>query len=122
VGGEVPEWRERCVSYVVLDGDEPCGTGSSFLCPRVAGRAYFSAAWIDPRYRRQGLGRQLVEKAMDWAAAHGADHLKLWVDDTNPGAADFYRVLGFHPTGEGRPVSPGSSDRESSFVLRVAAR
>jgi ribosomal protein S18 acetylase RimI-like enzyme len=123
VGGQVPAWRERCVSYVVLDSaGEACGTGSCFLCSRVPRRAYFSAAWVDPRCRRQGIGRRLVEMATAWAAAHGADHLRLWVDDTNPGAAKFYRALGFEPTGESRPVSPNSSDLESSFELRPAAQ
>src|SRR5688500_10177791 len=83
VGGQDPQWRDRCVSYVVLDADEACGTATCFLCPRVPRRAYVSAAWVDPRYRRLGLGRQLVDEAIDWAAAHGADHLRLWVDDTN---------------------------------------
>jgi ribosomal protein S18 acetylase RimI-like enzyme len=119
VGGDVEAWRERCISYVVFDGDEPCGTASSYLCSRIAGRAYFSAAWIDPRYRRRGLGRQLVRRAIDWAAAHGADHLRLWVDDTNPGAAKFYEALGFDRAGENRPVSPGSELRESCFERRL---
>ena len=121
VGGQAPEWRDRCVSYVVLDGDDACGTATCFLCPHVPRRAYFTAAWIDPRYRRRGLGRQLVDMAIAWAAAHGADQLRLWVDDTNPGAAEFYGALGFVPTGENRPVNPGSSDRQSGFERRLAA-
>jgi len=124
VGGQAPQWRDRCVSYVVLDGDgddDACGTASCYLCPRVPRRAYFSAAWIDPRYRRQGLGRQLVDMAIAWAAAHGADELRLWVDDTNPAAAEFYRALGFVPTGENRPISEGSSDRQTCFERRLAA-
>lgn len=126
VGGQDPQWRDRCVSYVVLDregegkGEDACGTATCYLCPQVPRRAYFTAAWIDPRYRRRGLGRQLVDAAIAWAAAHGADHLRLWVDDTNPAAAEFYRALGFVPTGENRPVSPGSSDRQSSFERRLA--
>jgi ribosomal protein S18 acetylase RimI-like enzyme len=122
VGGDVPEWRDRCISFVVFDGDEPCGTGSSFLCSRVPRRAYFSAAWIDPRYRRRGLGRRLVDDVIEWATAHGADHIRLWVDDTNPGAAKFYEALGFRPTGESRPVSPGSSLCESSYERRLCTR
>jgi GNAT superfamily N-acetyltransferase len=121
VGGRIPEWRERCVSYVVLNLDNACGTASCFLCSRVQRRAYFSAAWIDPHFRRRGIGRQLLEKAIAWATAHGADHLKLWVDDTNPAAAEFYRANGFVPTGESRPVGPGSPDRESSFERQLAA-
>ena len=100
VGGQIPQRRDRCVSWVVLDGDKACGAATCYLCPRVRGHAYLSAAWIDPSYRRRGLGRELVDTAIAWAAAHGADQLRLWVDDTNPAAADFYGALGFAPTGE----------------------
>lgn len=121
VGGADPTWRDRCASFVVLDGDDACGTATCYLCPEVPRRAYFTSAWIDPRYRMTGLGRQLVDAAITWAAAHGADHLRLWVDDTNPAAADFYRALGFAPTGENRPVSERASVRQSCFELRLAA-
>ena len=119
VGGLDPQWRDRCVSYVVLDGDDACGTATCYLCPEVLRRAYLSAAWVDPRYRRLGLGRRLVDTAIAWAADHGADQLRLWVDDTNPGAADFYRSLSFLATGENRPVSEGSPDRQRCFERRL---
>src|SRR5579884_3086445 len=121
VGGQVEKWRDRCVSYVMLDGAEACGTASCYLCPHVPRRAYFSAAWIDPRFRRQGYGRKLMDAAIAWARAHGSDHLKLWVDDANPGAAAFYRALGFKATGENRPIGPDLLERESSYELRLAA-
>jgi ribosomal protein S18 acetylase RimI-like enzyme len=120
VSGQDPPWRDRCVSYVVLEGDDPCATVTCYLCPRVPRRAYVTSAWVDPRHRRSGLGRRLVDAAIGWAAAHGADHLRLWVDDTNPDAAEFYRALGFAPTGENQPVSPGSPERQSGFERRLA--
>jgi ribosomal protein S18 acetylase RimI-like enzyme len=119
VGGQDPQWRDRCVSYVVLNGDDACGTATCYLCPRVPGHAYFTSAWIDPRHRRRGLGRELVDAAITWAADHGAEHLRLWVDDTNPAAAEFYRALAFVATGESQPVSEGSSDRQSCFERRL---
>jgi GNAT superfamily N-acetyltransferase len=119
--GEVPKWKGRCITYVLLDGSEPCGTASCYLCPRVPKRAYFSAAWIDPRYRRQGYGRQFMNLAIAWATAHGANHLKLWVDGTNPHAAAFYKSLGFTPTGETHPVSPECKNGESSYELRLTS-
>ena len=130
VGGQAPQWRDRCVSYVVLDADadadddaddDACGTATCYLCPHVPRRAHFTSAWVDPRYRRRGVGRALVDKAIAWAAARGADHLRLWVDDTNPDAARFYRALGFIATGEDRPVSEGADDRQSSFERRLSA-
>jgi ribosomal protein S18 acetylase RimI-like enzyme len=130
VGGQDPQWRDRCASFVVLDGvddgdgdddvADACGTATCYLCPHVPRRAYFTSAWIDPRYRRRGLGRALVDAAVAWAAARGADELRLWVDDTNPGAAEFYRALGFVPTGENRPVGEGAAERQSCFARRLA--
>jgi len=119
VGGQDSQWQDRCVSYVVLDGDDACGTATCYLCPKVPRRAYFTSAWIDPRYRRRGLGRKLVDTAITWAAAHGADHMRLWVDDTNPAAAEFYRAIGFVPTGESQPVPAHSSNRQTGFERRL---
>jgi GNAT superfamily N-acetyltransferase len=120
-GGEVPKWKDRCVGYVVIEGGEAFGTASSYLCSRVPKRAYFSAAWIAPQYRRKGIGRKMVEMAKDWAATQGPDHLKLWVDDANPDAATFYRAIGFSPTGENRQIDSDAPERESSFELRLTA-
>jgi hypothetical protein len=62
-----------------------------------------------------------VDRAIEWAAAHGADQLKLWADDTNPTAARFYESLGFRRTGEkNRPVGPGSPLRESNYERPLA--
>jgi len=121
LAGDVAEWRNRCVCMMVLDGDNVCATAGGVVCDQIRGRAYFNAAWVDPLYRRRGLGRRLVREVSAWAAARGCDHLKLWVDDTNPGAAAFYRSLGFQPTGEARPVSPGSELRERGMQTRLVA-
>lgn len=121
LGGHDAQWRDRCVNYIALDGHDACATVTCYLCPEVPRRAYVTAAWVDPGYRRGGLGRQLLENAIAWAAAHGADHLRHWVDDTNPDATEFYQALGFAPTGENQPVSEGSSLRQSCFERRMAA-
>ena len=119
VGGQDPQWRDRCVSFVVPDGDgdgaDACGTATCYLCPHVTGHAYVTSAWIAPGHRRRGLGRSLVDAAGAWALERGASRLRLWVDDTNPAAADFYVALGFVETGESRPVSPGSSESQRLF-------
>lgn len=120
VGGRDPTWGDRCASFVLLDADEPSGTVTCYLCPRVERRAYVTAAWIDPRLRRGGLGRRLIDASIAWARARGADHIRLWVDDTNPDAAAFYEAIGFAPTGECRPVRDGAAEKQSAFELRLA--
>ena len=119
LGGGDPKWGDRCVGYVVLDGEEACGTATCFLCPEVAGRAYLTAAWVDPRYRGRGLWRRLVEQALGWAADRGADHLRLWMDDTNPSAAGFYEAMGFIATGQSQPTGEGATARQSAYERRL---
>jgi ribosomal protein S18 acetylase RimI-like enzyme len=120
--GEVAEWRGRCIAYFATDGEAVCGKAISFLGGKTSRTAYLSGVWVDPAFRRQGLGRRLVREACAWAASKGADALKLWVDDANPAGAAFYQSLGFQPTGESRPVSPRSADRQSCFGLALPAR
>ncbi len=135
LGGQDPKWQDRCASYVAHDpthaagtADTPdespavaCATITCYLCPTVPRRAYVTSAWVEPNCRRGGVGRQLVDRAITWAAEHGADHVRLWVDDTNPAATKFYEALGFAKTGESQPVSDGSSLRQSCFERRLAA-
>jgi GNAT superfamily N-acetyltransferase len=120
VGGEDEKWGDRCAAWVAVDGEEPCGTATCYLCPIVAGRAWFTAAWVDPRHRRRGVGRGLVDAAVAWSRQRGAEAMRLWVDDTNPAAVEFYGALGFLATGESQPTKEGSSGRQDCFELRLA--
>jgi ribosomal protein S18 acetylase RimI-like enzyme len=56
--------------------------------------------WVDPGYRRAGVGRLLIEGLMDWSHARGLRSLKLMVTSVNQGAIDFYERLGFRKTGK----------------------
>jgi ribosomal protein S18 acetylase RimI-like enzyme len=104
-----------------MEGEVACAKALAFLSGKVAGLAHMSGVWVDPRYRRRGLGRRMVEEARAWAASKGAERMLLWVDDTNPEGARFYVSLGFLRTGESRPVSPTSLERESAFVVELGA-
>ncbi len=46
-------------------------------------------------WRRQGVGRALMEAAHAWAREHGADDLELTVYEFNEGASAFYQALGY---------------------------
>ncbi len=99
-GGEVEAWRGKCVAYLVFDGQRVCGKAICFLATQLPTRARMTGVWVDPGYRRRGVGRRMVEAAMGWARERGADHLRLWVDATNPEGRVFYERLGFRETGE----------------------
>jgi ribosomal protein S18 acetylase RimI-like enzyme len=48
-----------------------------------------------PAYRRRGLGRALLERAVAFARGKGAKALRVGVLARNEGAARLYRSLGF---------------------------
>ncbi|MCB1739959.1 MAG: GNAT family acetyltransferase [Gammaproteobacteria bacterium] len=50
---------------------------------------------VDPRWRGQGIGRALVERALNGLRRHGCDKLNLQVRADNHGVVAFYQSLGF---------------------------
>ncbi len=64
------------------------------------GEPFLSSLWVDPRHRRLGIGRGLIQAAADLVAADGAEAVSLWVLDSNIVASQFYAAMGFVSTGE----------------------
>jgi len=50
---------------------------------------------VSVEHRGGGLGRRLVERALDWAREQGMARVTLLADRDNYAALDFYRRLGF---------------------------
>ena len=111
--------------------------GFSAVLDRADGQTELDGLFVEPTLWRAGLGRLLVERAMDY----GRDHSASWLHVVgNPHAEGFYEACGFvtyrsHETEFGpgllmRPASaqrtPGppdyaasASSRRSCFVLSV---
>ena len=61
------------------------------------------SAWIEDmvireQFRCQGVGKALLEKALEWAKAKGAKRVQLVADADNAAALDFYKHLDWQPT------------------------
>lgn len=84
----------------------------------VSGVAALIAMWVDPRYRRQGVGDVLVKTVIEWATDHGYSSLFLWVTAVNAAAERLYRRNGFVRTGAAQDVRPGELEYEMSKRLR----
>jgi RimJ/RimL family protein N-acetyltransferase len=54
---------------------------------------------VAPGYRRQGIGRALLEKAVEWARAAGVRKLELHVFPHNEPAIKLYESFGFEREG-----------------------
>lgn len=78
------------ISLLGRVGDSPAGT--AFLACH-AGTAMVHAIEVAPKFRRRGLGRQLILAAADWAARRGARDLALLVTAANVGANALYAAL-----------------------------
>ena len=65
-------------------------------------RASVTAMWVDPRFRRQGVGDLLLKTVVDWARGDGYRQVFLWVTDGNDNASgtSVARVRGAIERGE----------------------
>ncbi len=77
--------------------DRPAGTAFVAL---HAGTAMLHALEIAPRFRRRGLGRQVMAGAVHWARGAGAERLALAVTRANAPALALYASLGLVPVGQ----------------------
>jgi ribosomal protein S18 acetylase RimI-like enzyme len=73
--------------------------------------AHVYQMWVAPNHRRRGVGRALLDAAVDWARSVGASALVLHVTSGNSEAARLYEAAGFAPTGSEQPLRPGSELR-----------
>jgi ribosomal protein S18 acetylase RimI-like enzyme len=66
---------------------------------------YLAELYVVPGRRRRGLGRALMEAALDAARAEGATHMDLGTSEDDVAARALYESLGFSNR-EGRPDGP----------------
>ncbi len=96
-----------------VDGELAATAAISRVSP-FASSAHKMVMWgvfTSPRYRRRGLGRQLVTTALQHAAAAGVRRVNLQVYLPNEAALQLYRSLGFAQTG----VEPEAVCLESCY-------
>ena len=65
----------------------------------VVDEAHISNIAVDPRRRREGIGKYLLFHLIEQAIARGAQALTLEVRASNTSAHALYRIFGFAPAG-----------------------
>lgn len=100
--GLVAECGGEIAGYLI--GRETVGTGE-ILNLAVA-----------PEWRRQRIGRLLLDAGLERLAARGADEVFLEVRESNAGALALYASAGFRPVGQ--RTGYYRSPRENALVLR----
>jgi ribosomal protein S18 acetylase RimI-like enzyme len=93
---------------VVLGGSGPDGLAVLRLRPAIwtdALECYLAELYVAPERRGQGIGRALMEAAMEVARAEGATYMDLGTSEDDVAARALYESLGFSNRG-GRPDVP----------------
>jgi len=79
--------------------------------------AAMTAMWVDPRFRRQGVGDVLVKHLIEWARSARYDEMFLWVTDVNANAERLYERNGFVRTGAVQEIRASELEHEMSRKL-----
>ena len=93
---------------VLFGGDGPDGFAQLRFRPSLytgALDAYLEELYVVPERRGHGLGRALLEAAMDHARERGAAHIDLGTSEDDVAARALYESAGF-TNREGRPDGP----------------
>jgi ribosomal protein S18 acetylase RimI-like enzyme len=93
---------------ILLAGDEPSGVAVLRFRPSIwtAGlECYLAELYVAPEKRGQGMGRALMEAAIELAREEGARGMDLGTGEHDTAARALYESLGF-TNNEGRPGGP----------------
>jgi len=116
-----PEWEARAqrfagasnaIAFAALEEQQPVGFIAGYVgrfhngaMGRDPGDTVTLArAWVDPAFRRRGVGRRLVEAGRSWAREREAKTLAVQVTENNGPAIGVYAKLGFVDTGRREPL------------------
>lgn len=69
-------------------------------CKPVGDEVEICEFYVDPFFKRQGIGRELIQNVIAEAKATQKKRIFLWVLEENVFARGFYEANGFHASGE----------------------
>jgi aminoglycoside 6'-N-acetyltransferase I len=101
---ETFRWSESLLTWNVFVAERPAGGLCAFveasIRPYVDGCStrpvgYVEGWFVDPDMRRQGIGRKLVTKAEQWAAAQGCEEMASDAHLDNTVSHEAHKALGF---------------------------
>lgn len=118
------EWRDRLAGvsreYALplcasVDGDI-AGLASVRIFQPDDSRAHVFQMWVAPEFRGRGIGRGLLDAALDWARARGVDAVVLDVTVGDTPARKLYESAGFVSMGELEPLRTGSALKVETMI------
>ena len=102
-------WRQRLADrtrFVAEVDGEAAGIVSGGDSGTEA-MAAVTTMWVDPTFRRRGVGDALIKSVLEWARSNGYLHVVLWVTEGNERAEKLYERNAFVRTGKVSLVRAG---------------
>ena len=96
-------------NFVARIDDEPAALAVCVFDENERTICHLFAMWVAPEFRRRGLGRAILESALDWMKQKGAKKAQLSVTEGNKEALSLYRSFGFLDTRRREPLREGSA-------------
>lgn len=113
---------ETQATFVAEERDEWLGMATGIRSASTAGSIGLVGVWVRPTSRGAGVARHLVGSVIRWARERAASRVELWVTETNGGAIELYRRLGFRETGATQPLPHTPELMEIAMVLNLEER
>jgi GNAT superfamily N-acetyltransferase len=92
------------VMFLASEGDQLIGSAYGLLDRERADAGRVGGMWVEPAWRRRGVGCALLQEIVGWARERGLRRLSLWAPAHSPAALSLYRHAGFRETGTRRPL------------------
>lgn len=89
---------QRGQVFVIDDGTDLIAM--AVFLPVHAGTWTVKSVWVDPAYRKKGLGRKIMKQIISLAPSLSVSEIRLDVNRANEIAVNMYTELGFERTGE----------------------
>jgi ribosomal protein S18 acetylase RimI-like enzyme len=108
IAERIAELIESGETVVLLAGSGPHGLAVLRFRPSLYSRAlecYLAELYVVPAERGHGLGRALMEEAIEVARREGANYMDLGTSEDDVAARALYESLGFNNR-EGKPDGP----------------
>lgn len=93
--------KERAVAFVAeIEGRMVGMCSAQLVCSTAVGgySAWVEDVVVDPRDRRRGIAREMLEHTAAWCRSRGVERMQLVADHNNTAALEFYRHSGWEPT------------------------
>ena len=90
--------------FLACEGNDVLGSTYSLLDRDRTEAGRVGGMWVEPAWRRHGVGGALLQEIFRWADERGLTRLGLWAPGHSPAALTLYRNAGFRETGNRRPL------------------